>query len=187
MVDPRAQNARGYSQDSSGMVTGVQLVYMPYPNSRYELIQAALIDERAALGTTVARTFVQDKHSLAMVAVCWLAWPWGGWEPGRMFSNKAKPGNANYPYEHVVSNGYSPPNLGPLAIYIGEMGDSAGLPVSDVIGGLGLPYNRHVGYQFTFRERGAVVAPGNDDMTEVLVKLDRIELMVSAIRSKFSA
>jgi hypothetical protein len=189
MPDPRTPNAQGYSQDVDGKVTGVMLTHTPNPAARYELIQAALIDERSAQGQTVARVFVKDRNNLDMVATAYLAWPWVGWQPGQQFGNKLKPGNANYPYEHIITNGYNPPNPGPLAIYISEMGDNSGTPASDVIGGIGLPFKHHVSYQLIFRERGAVVTPPtlppDDDMTEVLAMLDRIEAKVDGIARHF--
>lgn len=156
MNDPRAENARRFATDG-GKVTGVELAYIPVAGSKWELVQAALIDEVAAQGNTIARVIVKDRNGIDTQVLCYLAWPWGGWQgPGGM-QNRLLPGSANYPYEHVITNTYSPPEQGPLAIYIG---DAQGNAISDVIGGLGLPHGHHVSFHLVFRERGA---SGGDD------------------------
>jgi hypothetical protein len=44
-----------------------------------------------------------------------------------------------------------------LALYVG---DANGNPISDIIGGLGLPDNRHVCFMLTWKERSSAVVTG---------------------------
>jgi len=156
MGNPLNANCQGFALDSNGKVVGVRLTYFPDASAQFELISCALIDERAAQGTTIATVEVLDKNNITTYVRCALCYPWDTWAVGAKFQNALLPGNAHVPYEHVITNGYNPPNRGPLAIAIIN---ANGNVISDVIAGLGLPLNRHVGYHIVFRERGA----GNDD------------------------
>lgn len=171
--DPRAENCRGVAA-YGGQVTGVELVFRPMPSTQYELLRAELIDEAAAAGNTVANCVVLDKNGVQTGERVWLAWPWPELGAGRML-----PGNPNN--QHMITNGYTPPNLGPLALYVG---DSEGEPISDVIGGVGLPWNRHVCFRMTWRERGTVEPepdPETDpDNAEVVALLREIRDLVKA-------
>lgn len=156
MSDPRAANCREFALNADGKVVGVELAVLPFPPGQYELAEVCLIDEMQAAGNINAYVFVNNRAGGAVLgAKVYLAWPWSG-QPGDItFKEKALPGNTNYPPNHVIINGYNPFNAkGPLAIYVGT---AAGEINSDVVAGLGLPFNRHVGYQLMFRER--VVAP----------------------------
>ncbi|MCB0062142.1 MAG: hypothetical protein KDE19_08510 [Caldilineaceae bacterium] len=158
MTDPRSENARQFATEG-GKISGVELAYIPVADSKWELIQASLIDEVSAQGTTIARVIVKDKEGIDAQVSCFLAWPWDRWQAPSPFQNKLLPGSANYPYEHVIINKYdAPSSRGPLAIYIG---DRDGNVLSDVIGGLGLPHGHHVSYHLVFRERGAK-GPGDN-------------------------
>ena len=149
MSDPRDENCKRFSE-SGGKVTGAHLTHVPRPGTKYELIKAALIDENAAQGTTIARVIVKDKDGIDAMVNCWMAWPWKG--DVSHFEDRGLPGSANYPYQHVITNAFNPSQQGPLAIYIG---DAHGTIDSDVIAGLGLPGGHHVGYHLVFRERTA--------------------------------
>lgn len=152
--DPRAENCRGFRVDGAGKVIGVELAYVPNPSTRYELARVELLDEYAAGGGTVAKCQVLADGVVTGERV-YLAWPFPSLE------QRLLPGNPNG--EHMITNGYDAAQgqRGPLALYVG---DAAGGVISDVIGGLGLPNNRHVSYLATFRPRaGAPSGPGADE------------------------
>jgi hypothetical protein len=142
-VDPRSENARAYHMNAAGMVDGVELVYQERPDTKYQLVQARLVDEASAGGNTVAKFVVIDCYGTPTSENVYLAWPWPGMDGGKLL-----PGNQNS--EHMIMNYYVPPNIGPLAIYVG---DSQGRIISDVVGGLGLPAKRHVSFYLAFRQR----------------------------------
>lgn len=155
MTDPRAANCRGYHLDASGKVDGVLLEYRTQPSSLYELVKAELIGEAEAAGNTVATCIVLDRNGVQASERVYLAWPWPVLDGGKLL-----PGNPNG--QHMVTNGYDAArgDIGPLALYIG---DEKGDVISDAIGGLGLPNNRHVCYRVTWRERGAADGGGDGD------------------------
>lgn len=191
MKDPRAENCRGYAENG-GKVTGVKLTYLPAPEARFELVRVDLVDEVAAQGNTVATVHVLDENGVPVRVNCYLGWPWEGWRFPRRLENRLLPGNPNVPYQHVITNGYNPGGTGagakpgPLAIYLG---DQQGQPISDVIGGLGLPKKHHVSFDLVFKARsngnggdanppdgdpgGGQGAPEPD--TDVAAQLQRIE------------
>lgn len=155
MSDPRDENAKRFAE-SGGKITGVALTHVPMPGTKYELIKAALIDENTAQGNLVARVIVKDKDGIDAMVKCWLAWPWKGQMPSS-FEGLGLPGNADYPYQHMITNAYDPrTSQGPLMIFIGD--DFGGIQ-SDVIAGLGLPGGHHVGYHLVFRERTGEAPP----------------------------
>ncbi len=183
MADPRSLNARSFAI-VDGKITGVDLAYRPHVTAKYELIKAELVDERSAQGQTVASVFVTDANNTPATVSVFLAWPWVGWAPGGTFENRLRPGNVKFPYEHIIVNKYSPPERGPLAIYVG---DNNGNVMSDVIAGLGLPMGHHVSYQLVFRERGVVTPPPPVvEMGDVYEILDRIEAKVDQMRRHFA-
>lgn len=141
--DPRGENARAYHMGADGTVDGIELVYLPMPSSAYELIHADFIPEREAAGNTVANFVVYDRTGIPAMERVYLAWPWPSMNEGKLL-----PGNQNG--QHMVTNGFVPPNLGPLGMFVG---DAAGNPISDLIGGIGLPINRHVCFRLVWRER----------------------------------
>lgn len=144
--DPRTPNARAFHVDASGRVDGVELVYVERPDTAYQLVQARLIDEASAGGNTVAKFAVIDCNGVPISANVYLAWPFPN------LTQQALPGNQNQ--EHMIASGYNPPDVGPLAIFVG---DEQGRINSDVIGGLGLPFKRHVSYYLAFKRRCAQV------------------------------
>lgn len=149
-TDPRTPNAQAFHVNSAGLVDGVELVYDEYPDSAYQLVQARLIDEASAGGATVATYVVIDCYGVPVSENVYLAWPYPELNGGQLL-----PGNQSN--QHMITNGYSPPNRGPLAIFIG---DAQGRRISDVIGGLGLPFNRHVSFYLAFKRRcGPVATP----------------------------
>lgn len=187
MSDPRDENCRRFTE-SGGLITGVELTHAPMPNAKYELVRAALIDEATARGTTIARVIVRDKDGIDAMASCWIAWPWTGQVTGS-WDGQGLPGNANYPYEHIITNDYDPHrSQGPLAIYIG---DAAGRIDSDVIAGLGLPGRHHIGFHLVFRERTGETPPPPPPPSpptpsgDVAAQLQRIEEKLDRIARHF--
>lgn len=153
MADPRAENCRALKVSTSGLIEGVELVYRPLPSSKYELRRVELIDEQGAQGETVAACVVLDRDGIETGEKVWMAWAWPELDGGRLL-----PGNVEG--RHMITNGYDPTKgVGPLALYVG---DAQGEPIGDVIGGLGLPWNRHVSFRAVWVERGATGAPESD-------------------------
>lgn len=154
-TDPRALNCRGLTQNPQGQITGVELRVVPRPNTCYELIRVELIDEPSAQGNTVATCAVLTTEGIQIAQPVSLAWPFPD------LTEFALPGNPNN--QHMITNGYAPPNLGPLALCIRENN----IIISDIVGGLGLPWNRHVSYRATFQERLPDSPPDNDDDPDI--------------------
>jgi len=163
-------NCQGYKTDANGKVIGVQLGILPVAGSRYEVYSATLRNEYDAGGRREAYCQVLDKNGIKVGAVVRLAYPWSG---GPTFAHNLPPGNPDN--THPIINGYIPPNVGPLALYVG----APNAPESDIVYGVGLPLNRHVSFDIIFRERGAVVVPPVDPPTDpgadVLTRLKRLE------------
>jgi len=151
MNDPRTTNCRGFALDAQGRVIGVELQVDVRPLTRYELLRVELLDEITAQGNTVATCVVLDRDGIAIGQPVSLAWPWPD------LTDYALPGNPNN--QHMITNGYSPPASGPLALCLRENG----VIISDVVGGLGLPFNRHVSYRATWRERSPAAPDQPDD------------------------
>jgi hypothetical protein len=184
MKDPRADNCRQFAQ-ANGKVTGVDLTYLPAATTTYELVKVSLVDEETAQGQIVATITVLDRDGLPAQVNCYLAWPWQEWRFPARFENFALPGNANVPYQHMITNKYDPAEQGPLAIFIG---DKQGNVLSDVIGGLGLPAARHVSYQLVFRERSDQTEnpdPGTEPAGNLAAQLQRIEAKLDRIAKHF--
>ncbi len=144
--DPRTDNAKAFHVNSNSQVDGIELVYQERPWTAYQLVQARLVDEASSGGNTVAKYVVVDCYGTPISENVYLAWAWP-----ELIGGSTLPGNQNS--EHMIVNGFSPPAIGPLAIYVG---DSKGAVISDVIGGLGLPFKRHVSFYLAFRKRCAV-------------------------------
>lgn len=161
--DPRASNCRAYSLDSQGKVNGVELVYEERPTSKYRLMLVQLIEEAAAANNTTATCSVLNKDNIPVADTVYLAYPYWRAEdaeahkkdPERLLQNKLVPGNPDN--RHMILSTYNHNVIGPLALYVG---DSAGNPISDIIGGLGLPDNRHVCFLATWKERSETVVTG---------------------------
>lgn len=162
MSDPRAENCKAY-KEVGGLVMGVELVYVPVPTSKYQLVKAELIDEptNGVGGPTVANCVVLDKDNIQTGERVWMAWEWPGMKDGHLL-----PGNPNG--QHMITNGYTPPVLGPLGLYVG---DAQHNPISDLIGGVGLPKKHHVSFRFTWKERGSTPEPPDPDNPPVIIDM----------------
>jgi hypothetical protein len=163
MSDPRSDNAKAYHLASNGKVDGVQLVYVPNPSTQYELVHADLINEAEAAGGTVATFQVLDKNNVQTGERVFLAWPFPS------LANHQLPGNQNN--QHMIVNGYDAAGgvIGPLALYVG---DTNGNVISDVIGGLGLPNNRHVCFRVVWKERGTSTTTPTTPTTDPVTTTD---------------
>lgn len=177
MSDPRTDNCKAFATNAAGMVTGVYLEVASILSSRYELVRAELVDEANAGGNTVATCAVLDANGIQTAETVYLAWPYPSMSDG-----KAPPGNPNN--QHMMSGlTYNPPDMGPGALYVG---DNSGAPISDIIGGLGLPFNRHVCYRLTWRERSPVAPDPEPDpetdpaIADVVALLREIRDLVKA-------
>ena len=190
MKDPRAENCRRFAVED-GKVTGVNLAYLPAPAAKYELAKASLVDEETAKGQVVALVTVLDRDNLPAQVQSYLAWPWQGWQFPARFENTGLPGNAHVPYQHDHQQVDPQTRQGPLVIYRRQRSNVIG----DVIGGLGLPGARHVGYQLVFRERGEQThnpgdEPGAEDNApppagSLAAQLKRIEAKVDRLANHF--
>jgi hypothetical protein len=175
MTDPRAENCRAFHVDAYGKVDGVELRVEPWPDTDYKLVRVELIGEEAAKGQTVATCIVLDENGIQTAEEVVLAWPWPG------LTAYAGMGNQNG--QHMITNGFTPPAIGPLALYVGH----GLLNNSDIVGGLGLPFNRHVSYRATWRKRGAVTPPPPDDNTDAPADLAPVMAKLAAIDAKLTA
>lgn len=165
MTDPRAENCKAFKVNADNQVIGVELQYREMPETQYRLVSVELIDEPSAKGNTVATYAVYNAENRPTSAPVRLAWPWPDLQHSLLSGN---PNN-----QHMITNGYNPPQVGPLAMYVSN---ASGGPISDIIGGLGLPYNRHVCYSMSWVDR-AYDGGGNDDDDDV-VDSDVIEMLV---------
>jgi len=148
-------NTQNFMLDNSGKVIGIDLAVIPIPGSTYECVGVRLVPETEAQGQNIATIMVLDEDNTPKSAPVYLGWPFDG---TTRLTNRSLPGNQNYPAQHVISNSFDPKSMrGPLAVYVGG---ADGNIVSDVVGGLGLPYGHHISFHVTFRERAAgVVTP----------------------------
>ena len=168
MKDPRAENCRRFAVEN-GQVTGVNLTYLPAPTAKYELVKANLVDQETARGQTVATVTVLDRANLPAQVQCYLAWhgtvgdtPHASKTPFCL-ATATSPTSTWLPVYTTPTPTTTPTGAGPPAIFIG---DRDGNVLSDVIGGLGLPGARHVGYQLMFRERGEEAQDPGDELGE---------------------
>lgn len=171
-VDPRAANCRAFALQDN-LVTSVELVYLAQPQTKYAITHVELIDERQAQGNTVAKYEVRNAAGDALATPVYLAWPFPNLE------KYALAGNANN--EHVIESEYAPPTIGPLALLLR---DASGQIISDVIGGLGLPFRHHISFSVSFRERGSAIPPtGGEPPTNdaVIARLAVLDVKLSAL------
>lgn len=161
MANPLHENCQAFRTDSNGKVIGVQLGITTVPGAQYELYSVRLRNEIEAVGQTIAVCSVLDANGINTGIQVRMAWP----GKGPAFESSALPGNPNN--THMITNGYNPPAQGPLALHVG----AHNAPISDIVYGLGLPFNRHVSYDVVFRVKSVVVEPGDD--AERIAKLEQ--------------
>ena len=147
-MNPLAPNCREHKLDEHGKVVGIHLQYIPMPDTPYELVSCRMLDEYEADNRHVARVWVHEADGVAPIPMpVKMAWPFDGGLNN--FTNSGiKFVGADTGYaDHVLSNAFTPPNLGPYAIWIGSEIHS------DVLASLGLPYGRHIVIEAEFRRR----------------------------------
>lgn len=171
MANPLAENCQAFKMDSSNKVIGVQLGITKVEGALYEVYSVRLRDEYEAVGQTIAACSVLDANGINTGLQVRMAWP----GKGPMFEASGLPGNPTN--THVVSNGYNPPNLGPLALHVGVFNAS----ISDIVYGIGLPFNRHVSFDVVFRVKGAIIVPPPDPTEDArIAKLEAWARAMSA-------
>ena len=159
MANPLHENCQAFRTDASGKVTGVALGITKVEGALYEVYSVRLRDENEAVGQTIAACSVLDANGINTGIQVRLAWP----GKGPMFQDSGLPGNPTN--THIISNGYSPPNQGPLALHVGGFNAS----ISDIVYGLGLPLNRHVSFDVVFRVKSAVIDPPTDPVEDARI------------------
>lgn len=170
-MNPLDPNCTEVKVDANNKVVGVKLGITPIQDAKYEVYAVRLKDEYEANGETVANCSVLDKNGISTGLQVRLAWPGAG----PLFENSALPGNQQN--IHVITNGYDAwKSMGPLAIFVG--GHNA--PQSDIVFGLGLPWNRHVSFVVTFKEKGAVLPPPEDELARLKARADKFEAWATA-------
>jgi len=166
------ENCKGFRVDSSNKVIGVELGITKVENAKYELYSARLRDEYEADGKTIAACSVLDANGINRGIQVRMTWP-GDSVP---FEASGLPGNDNN--VHIITNGYAPPKLGPLALHVGGFN----APISDILYGLGLPMNRHVSFDVVFIEKGSIVIPPDDDLEK---RVDNLEVWAREISAEY--
>ena len=166
-MNPLSENCQAFKTDAQGRVIGVELGITPINGAKYTVHSVRLRDEIEANGQTVAACAVYDALGFPTGEQVRLTWP--GKQPP--FDGSGLPGNPNN--VHVISNGYNPimdgkTNFGPLALHVGGFN----APTSDIVYGLGLPFNRHVSFDVVFREKSITVPPPDDTDKERIDKLE---------------
>jgi hypothetical protein len=162
MSNPLAENCQAFKTNANGQVIGVELGITKIASAKYEVHSVRLRDEIEANGQTVAACSVYDAQGFPTGEQVRLTWP-GSTPP---FQDSGLPGNPNN--THVITNGYTPPKLGPLALHVGGFN----APTSDIVYGLGLPFNRHVSFDVVFRAKSIVVPPPVDGDAVRIAKLE---------------
>ena len=135
--DPRDASASRHASDASGVIAVHTQVHV-LPQAPYRVTAVRVIGEREAGGRHIA-TVTQNGGSEQVGLFT-------GYGGGLSFEGmlRHQPGQ-----EIVISNKFTPPELGPLAI---ALIDSQGAMISDVVASLGLP-NCHVCYAITVERR----------------------------------
>ena len=148
-IDPRAANASHHGTDAAGKVEAVHITVHQTPGAVYRCTHVSVIGEAEAQGKPIAYVSVFNRSGQYVEdARIVLA---TGYQGGLTFDEVIVVQNDHQPREIVIANPFSPPSLGPLAIYVADPADNRHI-VSDVVASLGLPGNRHVGYSIELRE-----------------------------------
>lgn len=134
-------NCQEYIEEN-GIVTGIKLGITEINPKQYIIYFVEFIDEYNSDGKTIAYCKVLNSNNEEITTLTRLAWA-GDNIP---FDGSVLANNDN---QHVIINGFLPPEIGPLAIYIGEHNE----PLSDIIYGFGLPFRHHVSFGIVFKEK----------------------------------
>jgi hypothetical protein len=146
--DPRLPDATRHSL-VAGKVSDIHLMVHVKPNTKYRCTKVYVLGEEEAEGKTIATVSVYDKEGGLLCGSVVMATGYQG--NTNQFDDRILSGD-KVPCEHIITAVYSPPNLGPLAIYVCGDNDPA-LIDSDVVGSLGLPGGRHVSFVIEYHER----------------------------------
>lgn len=157
LADKRAANCRAFQYDAAGKVVGINLVHVPIPSAPYELVLAELVDEYAAQGNTVVTVAIYNADGILTAERAMMAWPFPALDAEE---SPAGPGNTDNRF--ATTSKFPSNSIGPLAFHVG---DAQGKPLSDIIGGYGLPDGHHISGRVTFRARGVInpVEPPDPD------------------------
>ncbi|TXI88551.1 MAG: hypothetical protein E6Q36_05345 [Chryseobacterium sp.] len=134
-LDPRnPSNSRRHVQNQSIHLT----VHANSTNKYRASYVESIFDSNGNNGRHVARVTVPTGFNGKVI----LAYPYGG---GEDFANEIPHAVGQ---EIVISSGFNPPALGPLAIYLKEDGKR----ISDIVANIGLPNKEHVSFNISFDE-----------------------------------
>ena len=179
-ADKRAPNCRGFLYDNTGRVVGINLVHVPLPSAPYELALAELIDEYAAQGNTVVTVVVLNADGVQTAERAFMGWPFP-----ELIAPESPVGPGNPSNQFAAMSKFPSNTIGPLAFFVGDL---TGQPLSDIIGGYGLPDGHHISGRVTFRERSGVVTPDpepehepdGDSLARIAVALERLTAHLGA-------
>jgi hypothetical protein len=146
--DPRLPDATRHSL-VEGKVSDIHLMVHTMPGAKYRCTKVYVMGEVEAEGKTIATVSVYDKSGSLVGDTVVLATNYQG--NTNQFDDRIASGN-KVPIEHIITAVYSPPNLGPLALYVCGPGGVSNID-SDVVGSLGLPGGRHVSFVIEYHER----------------------------------
>lgn len=192
MRDPRSENCKEFKVNDRGKVVGVELDYIPKPETEWELYNVELIDEEQAQGRTIAYCTAMDENKVPVYAPIALVWTYYG-DGKADFDNFGLPGSGGLMIEHPITNTYNPKTrrVGPLAIAIIDVAESKRLQkpviVSDVIAGLGLPAGRHVSFTIVFRKRPKAPEPTPEPEPEPTPDYPDLETALQELAQKHQA
>lgn len=174
-TNPLDPNCQGFKTDAQGRITGIELGITKVENAKYEVYSVRMRDENEAAGQTIAVCSVLDLNGINTGQQVRLTWP-GATVP---FQDSGLPGNANS--VHIITNGFSPPKLGPLALHVGGFN----APISDIVYGFGLPYNRHVSFDVVFREKSSGVPPVDPTDPTTDARITALVTWAKAVSAKY--
>lgn len=132
-LDPRDhKNSRRHEVNHSIHLT----VHKDTANEYRASYVTSIFDDNGNGGQHVARVFTPTGFNGQII----LAYPYGG---GEEFANEVSHAIGQ---EIIINGKFTPPNLGPLAIYLKE----GGKRVSDIVANMGLPQGHHVSFEIHF-------------------------------------
>lgn len=160
-------SCRGYKTDNAGLVVGVELEVIELKNALFTVGTCSLINEREAQGKITAYNNFRagdNPNNEYKVALCY---PIS--RDGR-FQNILLPGNSRN--EHPIINSYNPTGKGFLSLCVIDKDKKV---VSDILYGLGLPFNRHVGFNVVWEKKDTPIDPSDDPIKKAIKMLLEIE------------
>lgn len=161
-------NTKKFSANSNGLIESVKLFIEDVPNQQYIVSHLRLISEieQGIGGKTEAICTSSDGRS-----DFYLSYPYR--IGTTKFQNTLSAGNSNG--IHIITNGYNHPDYGYLAIHIGRE------PISQIVGGLGLPFKHHVSFEIGFSLVGEKDPISNSEIEELNRRVEKIENYLRSI------